>query len=247
MLRHLYEASGPVDVLDMVFAEARETEGRPWVMYNMVASVDGATAVKGGSSALNDEDDKTLFAALRAVPDVILVGAATVRAENYGPVLLDEERRERRVEHGLAPTPRLAIATASLSVDPEMRVFDDRDHRPIIITSQSIDPTRLDEFADRADIIQLSELDPESIFQSLGGSSIVLCEGGPMLNGQLIAGGFLDEMNLTLSPMVAVGESRRIAHGEDLLPPAEMELVRILRGRRSLFLRYVRAREPGGR
>lgn len=243
MLRHLHEVSGPVDLLDMVFAEAREAEGRPWMMYNMVASVDGATAVKGGSSALNDEDDKALFAALRAVPDVILVGAATVRVENYGPVLLDEERRARRARHGLAPTPRLVIATASLSVDPGMRVFDDPDHRPTVVTGQSIEPSRIEAFADCADIVQLGELDPESIVESLGNPNIVLCEGGPTLNGQLISAGFIDEMNLTMSPMIAVGESRRIAHGSELSPPAEMELVRILRGSRSLFLRYVRA--PG--
>lgn len=240
MLKHLHEASGPVNVLDMVFAEERGAEGRSWVMYNMVSSVDGATAVKGGSSALNDQDDKALFGALRAVPDVVLVGAATVRAEDYGPVLLDEERRARRVKHGLAPTPKLAIATASLSVEPDMRVFEDPDHRPTIITSESVDSSRIDDFKDRADVLQLAELDPQSILRSLGNPNIVLCEGGPTLNGQLIAAGFIDEMNLTMSPMVAVGESRRIAHGDELVPPAEMELVRVLRGSRSLFLRYVR-------
>ncbi len=241
MLKHLHEASGPIDLLDMVFAEERGARGRSWVMYNMVSSVDGATAVQGGSSALNDEDDKALFAALRAIPDVILVGAATVRAENYGPVRLDEQRRARRVRHGLSKTPKLAIATASLSVDPSMRVFEDPDHRPTIITSESVELSRVEAFSGLADVVRLSELDPRSILESLGNPGIVLCEGGPTLNGQFIGAGFIDEMNLTMSPLVAVGESRRIAHGDELVPPAEMELKRILRGSRSLFLRYVRA------
>lgn len=241
MLRHLQEASGPVDLLDMVFAEERGAVGRPWLMYNMVASVDGATAVEGGSSALNDEDDKALFSALRALPDVILVGAATVRAENYGPIELDEERRARRGRHGLSPIPRLVIATASLSVEPDMRVFTDPKNRPTVITGQDVDGERLDTISGVAEVVQLAQLDPESILDSLGEPKIVLCEGGPTLNGQLISAGFIDEMNLTMSPMIAVGESRRIAHGNELSPPAEMELVRILRGSRSLFLRYVRS------
>lgn len=240
MLKRLHEASGPVDVLDMVFSEDRSTDQPPWVMFNMVSSVDGATAVQGGSSALNDEDDKELFAALRAIPDVILVGAGTVRAENYGPVILDEKRRSRRVEHGLSPAPRLAIATATLSLEPDMRVFEDPEHRPLILTGEEVSPSRLDLFEERADIVQLAELGPASIIRSLGEPSVVLCEGGPTLNGQLIADGFLDEMNLTISPKMAVGESRRIAHGKELLPPADMKLVRTLVGDRALFLRYVK-------
>lgn len=241
MLRHLHEGSSAVDPLDMVFAEERSAPGRPWLMYNMIASIDGATAVQGGSTALNDDDDKALFAALRAVPDVILVGASTVRAENYGPVALDEKRRSRRVEHGLAPTPRLAIATATLSVDPDMRVFDDPEHRPMIITGADVDSSRVEAFAERADVVQLGDLGPRSMLEALGDPAVVLCEGGPTLNGQLIADGQIDEMNLTLSPMMVVGESQRIAHGGELLPPADMRLARVLRGDRALFLRFVRA------
>lgn len=240
MLRRLHGASGPIDLLDMVLAEDRSSDDGPWVMFNMVASVDGATAVKGGSSALNDEDDKALFAALRAVPEVILVGAGTVRAENYGPVALDEERRERRVERGLSPAPRLAIATATLSIEPDMRVFEDPEHKPVIITSAEVSTDRIEAFRDRADVVQLADLDAASILDGLGEPAVVLCEGGPTLNGQLIADGFIHEMNLTIAPMMAVGESQRIAHGEELLPPVNMKLARTLVGDRSLFLRYVR-------
>lgn len=242
MLRHLHAASGPVDAEDMVFSEERQAAGgSPWVMFNMVASVDGATAVEGGSSALNDEDDAALFAALRAVPDVILVGAGTVRAENYGPVTLDERRRARRVERGLDAVPRLAIATRTLSLEPDMRVFDDAERKPMLIVGDDVPGERLEEFSDRADIVQLPDLDAASIIACLGDPDVVLCEGGPSLNGQLIAAGFIDEMNLTLSPLVAVGQSDRIAHGDELHPPADMKLDRALGGDRALFLRYVRA------
>lgn len=240
MLRRLHEVSGPIDLLDMVLAEDRTSNDGPWVMFNMVASVDGATAVKGGSSALNDEDDKALFSSLRAVPDVILVGAGTVRAENYGPVVLDEDRRVRRVAHGMSPVPRLAIATASLSVEPDMRVFEDPEHKPLIITSRDVPRDQIEAFADRADVVQLADLESASILESLGEPAVVLCEGGPTLNGQLIADGFIHEMNLTMAPLIVGGESHRIAYGEEVLPPIDMELVRTLVGDRALFLRYVR-------
>lgn len=239
MHRRLREESEDVDLLDLVFADDRSVAGRPWVMFNMVASVDGATAVDGRSSALNDEDDKALFSALRAVPDAILVGAGTVRAEDYGPVGLDEDRRSRRVERGLAPTPKLAIATASLSLEPEMRVFGDPEHRPLIITSTDVDDEDLVRFEGRADIVQLDDLGTAPILGALGDVDVVLCEGGPTLNGQIIGDGYIDELNLTVSPLVAVGSSQRIAQG-DSRPPVDMRLDRSLRGEKSLFLRYVR-------
>lgn len=210
-------------------------------MFNMVTTVDGATAIGGGSTALNDEDDKALFSALRAVADVILVGAETVRSEDYGPVTLDEERRARREQHHRDPVPRLAIATRSLSLDPEMRVFGDPEHMPIVITGRDAPADRLEQLSGLAEIVQLADLSAGSILSSLGEPGIVLCEGGPSLNGQLIAGGFVDEFALTLSPMIAGGESARVAHGSVVTPPADMRLDRVLAGDRALFLRYVRA------
>lgn len=244
MHRRLHPGSDRIDLVDMVFEEERTPEGRPWFMFNMVASIDGATAVAGGSSALNDPDDKELFAALRTVPDMILVGAGTVRAENYRPVTLDEGRRSRRAEHGLEPTPRLAIVSGALSVTPDMRVFGDPEHMPLVLTGNDVPSERVDALAGKAEVVQLPTLDPASIVSGLGDPTVVLCEGGPTLNGQLMSAGYVDEVNLTISPLVAVGESHRIAHGEDLRVPMEMRLLRTLVGDRALFLRYVRADQP---
>ena len=74
MLRKL-ETSEPIDMLDTLFAEKRAQPDRPWVMLNMVTSVDGATAVGGAAAALNDADGRALFLAPRAVSAVVLVGA----------------------------------------------------------------------------------------------------------------------------------------------------------------------------
>lgn len=240
MLRRLEPAADPVDLLDLVFSEKRERRGRPWVMFNMVESVDGATAVEGGSTALNDADDRALFESLRAVPDVILVGAETVRSEDYGPVRLDDERRRRRRAAGLEEVPHLVILTRSLNLDPRARVFSDPDHRPMVLTGYGVDRDRLETVSRVADVIQVHDLGGRGIVDHLRVSRVILCEGGPTINGILLADGMVDEINLTVSPVVALGDSFRIAEGDTLDSPIEMRLDRVLRGDRSLFLRYLR-------
>jgi 5-amino-6-(5-phosphoribosylamino)uracil reductase len=70
-------------------------------------------------------------------------------------------------------------------------------------------------------------------------SGVVVCEGGPSLNGQLIGEGLVDEMCLTLAPLLASGDSTRIAHGPAPAPPRRMQLRHILEAENFLFLRYL--------
>lgn len=239
MLRRL-ETGEAVDILEMLFAEHRQIEGRPWVMLNMVESIDGATAVAGGATALNDPDDRALFLALRAVADVVMMGAQTVRSENLGPVRMSPEMARHRAEAGLEGEPRLAILTRSLDIDPSHRVFSDPDRRSLILTDTTADQARVDLLSPVADITRVENLDGNGVVEALEYASVILCEGGPTVNSQLMAAGLVDEINLTISPMVAMGESKRIAHGPPLEPPVTMRLARALAGDESLFLRYVR-------
>ena len=234
-------ATDPIDPLELVLSDERRAEGRPWVVVNMIASIDGVTAVEGGSSALGDDDDKALFRALRAVPDVILVGAGTVAAENYSPVTLDPDRRARRAELGLSETPMLAIVSGSMSLDESANVFSNPEHKPLILTSTSVDPGRLVRLGDAADVAFLTELNPEGILEQLSAASVILLEGGPSLNGQFARAGLIDELNLTVSPSLYGGDSKRIAGSQAIDPPLEMRLDRVLLGDQSVFLRYLRS------
>jgi riboflavin biosynthesis pyrimidine reductase len=136
MLRILEPVGEPIDLLDMLFAEKRQAQGRPWVMFNMVESVDGATAVRGGATALNDEDDRALFLAMRAVADVVLMGAQTIRSESIGPVRMNEEMSRYRAVAGMAEIPLLVVLSRSLNIDSEARVFSDPSNRPMILTGK---------------------------------------------------------------------------------------------------------------
>jgi 5-amino-6-(5-phosphoribosylamino)uracil reductase len=197
--------------------------------------------VHGKSSSLGDEDDKTVFQALRAVPDIVLVGSGTVEAENYHPITLDEDRRERRLAAGLTEVPVLAIVSGRLSFDPDARVFSDPQHRPMVITGPEANPAKLAMLGDAAEVIVLDDMTPTSILTRLGAAGVILCEGGPTLVGQFVASRLVDELNLTIAPTMISGKSARLAHGPEADPPLDMRLDRMLLGDRSLFLRYLRA------
>jgi riboflavin biosynthesis pyrimidine reductase len=229
------------DPLGLLFADERSRLGRPWVLLNFVASVDGAIEIDGKSSGLGDADDSALFKAMRAVADVVLVGAGTVRAENYHPVTLDPQRRDRRLEAGLDETPRLVIVSGRMHLSPEARVFSDPRHRPTVLTSSQANQERVDAVKAVADVHRIESLGAEAIIDHLHDSKVVLCEGGPSLAGQLVAAGLVDEFNLTVAPVLTGGDARRVTSGIPAEPPIEMRLDRVLGGDKSLFLRYLRS------
>ena len=241
MLREGVAGEPVEDLVGLYLGDERRAEGRPWVMINFISSADGGTAIEGKSSRLGDADDKAVFQALRAVPDIILVGSGTVEAEDYRPVTLDDERRRRRVDAGLTEVPVLAIVSGRLSFDPEARVFSDYEHKPMVITGPNAEPAKLAMLGDAADVVILGEVTPRAILERLGASRVILCEGGPTLVGQFVAEHLVDELHLTIAPVLIAGRSARIAHGALAVPPLEMHLDRSLFGDRSLFLRYLRS------
>ena len=242
-----------VDVGQCYWSDERPPHGdsRPWLLLDFVATADGATAVGGVSGSLGGDADKAVFRALRAVPDVILVGARTVRAERYGPPRLPDEVQAARRARGQAPLPRLAVITASLDLDPAARLFAgaDPDNRPLVITGAGGEPAR------RAALAAVSEavvdagderVDPTAAMVELGrrGARVVLCEGGPTLAGQLVAAGLVDELCLTIAPLLAAGDAARVAHGPPVAELEHLRLARVLEEDGVLCLRYVRADAP---
>lgn len=214
----------PIEDLDRALREEnRSAPGRPWVMLNIVTSIDGATAVDGGSTPLSDDDDRALFHALRGIADVILVGSGTVEAEDY------------------RPDPRLCIVSGRLSLDPAKRVFSDPGRMPAVIGSASADQDRIARLESVSRMVLLEDLSGRSIVDQFPAGSVVLCEGGPTLNASLFADGVVDEINWSVAPKVVAGRSKRMTAGHALPSPADFLLGRAWMGEKSLFLRYVRA------
>jgi riboflavin biosynthesis pyrimidine reductase len=221
--------------------------GRPWVMGNMVASADGAAALEGRSGGLGDAADRRVFHALRALPDTILAGAGTVRAERYGPPATDEATAEARRARGQEPTPRLAIVSASLDLPLDLPALQDPEHPPLVITCTRAPAAARRALEGRAELFDAGEA-TVSMTQALGalaehGDRLVLCEGGPKLNAHLLADGLLDELNLTISPLIVGGSAARIvSDGSSSRVSAsrvEMELAHLLEQDGALFARYL--------
>src|SRR5690606_8663747 len=166
-----------------------DLHGRPWVMLNMVTSIDGATAVDGGSTPLSDDDDRALFRALRRVADVIVVGSGTVEAEDY------------------RPDARLVIVSGRLSIDPSRRVFSDPEQRPTVVGSSQADPAKVAALREVANVELLEDLSGSNVIGLLPAGSIVLCEGGPTLNSSLFQTDVVDEINWAVAPLVVGGKS----------------------------------------
>jgi riboflavin-specific deaminase-like protein len=239
----------PIDEVDPEEAygadERSAPAGRPWVVTNMIASVDGAANLYGRSGDLGGPADRAVFSALRSAPDVILVGAGTVRAEGYGPPRTTTERQIRRVARGQEPFPRIAVVTNRLELDLTSPLFTESPNRPLVVTSNRPSPARRDEVSLVADVVVAGDdqVDLGAALAALAalGVRVVLCEGGPSLDGQLVAAGLLDEVCVTIAPLLAGGTASRIMHGPPPERPEGLRLDRVLEQDGTLLLRYLRA------
>ena len=198
----------------LVAAELRPApEDRPWTVVNMVASIDGATTVDGRSGGLGGPADLAMFRALRELPDAILAGAGTVRTEDYGPVRTSDEGRARRRARGQSEVPRLVVVSASLHLDPAARLFSDPAQRPILVTCDATPDDRRRRLAEVADVLVAGDatVDLREAMRALRdiGAEVVLCEGGPSINAQLLDADLVDEWCQTISPVLSTGPSGR--------------------------------------
>jgi len=242
-MRQLFPGPGDVDPVD-AYGRLGRVGDRPRVRLNMIASVDGAASLAGRSGSLGGPADKSLFATLRSLADVILVGAATMRTEGYGPARLDGSARDRRRDWGLAPVPPIAVVTRACRLDWRSPFFTEAEQRPIIITAASAAPEDRARADDVADVVLAGDdgVDLACAVRAIGerGHDNVLAEGGFGIAAQLAKADLLDEVCLTISPLLAAGDAGRILDGEPLEPPTALELGHVLEADGYLFLRYRR-------
>ncbi|MCC5952460.1 MAG: pyrimidine reductase family protein [Acidimicrobiia bacterium] len=206
------------EVAAVVRAEERRSTGdRPWVTLNMITSVDGAAALDGRSGGLGHPADKAVFRALRAMADAVLVGAGTVRAERYGPVVLNGDLEEIRLTEGQLALPRVVVVSGSGDLDPELPLFGGNEPTPLVVTTTSGAATVRRILGDRTDLVAVGEdtVDLARALAELGdlGLETILCEGGPSLNGQLVADGLVDELCVSVAPLLVGGDASRIVEG----------------------------------
>lgn len=227
------------DNVDLVTAYAYPPD-RQWVRANMVSSVDGCAAKDGSSRPLSGEGDQRVFAALRGLCDVVLVGAGTARTETYRGLRARESLRAQRESCDQRPAPVLALVSHRLDLDPSSDLFAG-DERTIVITTGASDQDRRAQVSEVADVIVAgeSELDVRQALHELEARQLarVLCEGGPSLLAAVAADGCLDELCLTIAPTLVGGPAPRVVDGP-LVNRTVLTLSHLLEEDGFLFTRY---------
>ncbi|WNM40343.1 pyrimidine reductase family protein [Micromonospora halotolerans] len=218
----------------------------PHLRVNFVASADGAVTLDGYSAGLSGEPDKRVFGLLRMLCDGLVVAAGTLRHEGYRAVRLGEARRAWRREQGLAEYPTLVVVSGSLDLDPAQACFADAPVRPLVLTHAAADPP-----PGLTDVAELVRCGTEQVDLAAGlaelrrrGLGQLLCEGGPHLFGALTAADLVDELCLTVAPLLAGAGPGRITAGAGSAP-RHLPLRHVLAAADGvLMLRY--AREADG-
>jgi riboflavin biosynthesis pyrimidine reductase len=199
---------------------------RPWVGLCMISSLDGAVAVDGKSGPLGNPNDRELLITLRELADVIVVGAGTARGEGYGPPG--------------RPGLRVGVVTNSGSIDIGSALF--RSGAGFVITSETANvDSGVDVLRAGRDRLDL-ELALHRLDSIVAGVRYVQVEGGPTLNGALLAADLIDELDLTMSPRLVGSDSPRVTSAAPALD-ARFALAHLLADdEHFLFGRWVRWR-----
>ena len=219
-MRRLFDhPTDHVTVREAYGVERPRPAGRPWLGVCMVSSIDGSTVVDSNSRSLSSPTDQEVLLTLRDLADVLIVGAATVRIEGYGP----PRKRGQRV----------GVVSRRGDVDASTPLFTSG--AGFLILPEDAPPTTIESVrAGTGDVDfagALAQLD----------ANFVQAEGGALLNGSLSAADVIDELNLTISPQLAGGDGPRVTSGS-VQVSRKMRLAHVLEEDGFLFTRYLRAR-----
>jgi riboflavin biosynthesis pyrimidine reductase len=221
---------------------------RPWLRANMITSLDGGATDDGRSGGLAGAGDRALFALMRQAADVILVGAATVRIENYGGAQMSATQRQARQARGQTEVPPIAVVTHTADFAHDAKLFTHAEVPPLLLTCQEslADTTR--RFGAVAEVIDASgsetdRVDPHAVLRIFTERRLlrVLNEGGPSLLSLLIEEDVLDELCLTVAPILVAGSARRIASGVGQAHTRMQRSHLLTDDEGYLYTRYVRA------
>ena len=228
------------ELLAEVRPRERAPEDRPFVFVNMVSTLDGRAQVRGRTQELGDEADLEMLLELRALADAVLIGTGTLRAEGYARLVGSEERRARREAAGLAADPTAVLLSRALDLPWDAGLFA-APEQPVLVYTSAAAEAELPETAAPVEVVRLQDPSPAAALADLRarGVAALLTEGGPTLNSALLGAGLVDELFLTLAPLIT-GETEaiRIVEGEALPAALRARPVWVLRARGELFLRY---------
>ena len=229
---------------DGALADAYRVPAGRHLRADFITALDGAISVGGRSGGLGSPGDRRVFRVLRALADVVLVGAGTAAAEGYRPVLPDSAVGRLRAALGRDPVMPVAVVSRQASLSPDDQLVTDAVAPTLLVTCAAADPDRRAALAAAGVDVLISGDDDVDVGEALDqlagrGLAQVDCEGGPALFGAALAAGVVDELDLSIAPLLVGG-------GPGLLPravpgPRRAELRQVLEEDGVLFTRYTLA------
>lgn len=232
---------GPAAALDDDgLVEAYRPPPGPFLRVNFIESLDGAITVDGRSGGLGSAGDRRIFTLLRALSDVVLVGAGTAAAEGYGPVPADSAVGRLRSVLGRQPTVPIAVVSRRASLAPGDRLAVPG---TLLVTCAAADPDRRTALADAGVEVLVAgddDVDLPLARDRLAerGLEHVICEGGPTLLRAALSTGIVDDLALSIAPRLVGGGQATLLGGRPLAEIVPMRLVQVLEEDGLLFTRY---------
>lgn len=220
----------------------RSDPSRPYVIINMVSSIDGKVAIEGKSSRIGSETDRRVMRTLRSKVDAVMVGAGTLRAEKLS-LGLDE------CSAGKQPLAVVVTATGDVSLESNL-VRQEGDRRDLVLVPDGLAEGVVAWLRRSADVLRAPATpsgavdlgEAVKILKTERAVELLLVEGGPSLNYSLFSRCLADEFFLTLAPKLLGGtttETLTVVDGPPLpagAPPASLLSVHLAGG--ELYLRY---------
>ena len=208
------------EALALAYAYPRLSGTQTWVRANFISTLDGAaTGDDGRSSSINAGADRDVFQLLRALSDVILVGAGTARVEGYRRPTVRAPWLWLR--EGRPPHPTMAVVSRSADIPPRLSEPRESSGEVLLITcnragAEAISLARRTLGDDHVLVVGDASVDLAATVDALAARRLcrILCEGGPHLMRDVTASGRLDELCLTLAPMLVAGDRPRITAGD---------------------------------
>jgi riboflavin biosynthesis pyrimidine reductase len=212
--------------------------GRPRVVAAMIASADGRAALGERSVGLGNPADRALLRELRTGVDAILVGSSTLRAERYAN-LLDDDQRLARGAAGLDEQPLVVTVSRDGDVPVDIGLFAEPSARVVVLTEaeREIEGRGAQVVVRRFGAGALTLAGALGALRDEHGVEAVLCEGGPTLLRRLVGEEALDDLLLTVAPVLVGGDAPGILTGAALDPPVALRLREVLRAGDHLVLR----------